>query len=251
MKISVITTVLNGAETLEQAILSVHAQSHRPLEHIIIDGGSTDGSLEVVERHRDKISTLVSEPDEGLYHGMNKGIACATGDVVGFLNADDFYNNSTVLDRVAGIFNDASVDACYADLVYVSPDNPEKIVRYWTSRNYRPGLFEKGWMPAHPTFYVRRGVYETCGGFNTDYIFHADFEHTARLIAVNGINTHYQPETWVRMRIGGTTNRSLSNIVRGNLESYRACRTLGLKVTPMYFVTKFLMRVPQFFNRPA
>ncbi len=249
MKITIVTVVYNAADTLEQSILSVRSQLWKEVEHIVIDGASTDGSLEIIQRHGDKLSQWVSEPDQGIYHAMNKGLSLATGDIVGFLNADDIYQDEHVLADVASCFANDSVDGCYGDLVYVAKDNPDKVIRYWQSRDYRPGLFESGWMPAHPTFFVRRKVYQEFGCFDTRLRFQSDFELTARLMAVHGIATCYLPRILVRMRTGGITNRSLANIVRGNAESYSACKRLGLEVTPFYFLTKFALRVPQFFCR--
>jgi glycosyltransferase involved in cell wall biosynthesis len=228
MKISVVTVVLNNVDTIEQTILSVHSQQHGNVEHIIVDGGSTDGTLEIIDRHSEKFSRVLVEPDSGIYDAMNKGISLATGEVVGFLNADDIFENPNILSRVDTTFEDSSIQGCYAQLVYVRADDLDKVVRFWDSREYRPGLFEKGWMPAHPTFYVRREIYQKYGSFKLDYRFH-----------------------WVRMRVGGATNRSIRNILSGNLESYRACKKLGLNMSPLYFVTKFMMRIPQFFNHPG
>jgi len=250
MKISVVTVVLNGVDTLEQTILSVDSQSYDDVEHILVDGGSTDGTLEIINRHAGKLSRILIEADEGIYDAMNKGISMATGDVVGFLNADDLYENQDVLSKIGSVFKDQSIDACYAQIVYVRPGNLNKIIRYWDSKDYQAGLFEKGWMPAHPTFYVRRKIYKKFGCFNLGYPFHSDFELTARLMAVEKISTQYVPEVWVKMQMGGVTNRSISNIVRGNLESYQACKKLGLNMSPLYFLTKFMMRIPQFFNHP-
>ena len=251
MKISVITTVFNGESTLEQTIFSVASQTHPDVEHIIIDGGSTDGTLEVINRHLDKITCFISEPDAGIYDGMNKGISRATGEVIGFLNSDDFYFSNDILEQIADTLSDPKIEGCFANLLYVDSQDTSKVVRYWNSREYRPGLFERGWMPAHPTFYVKKPVYDRFGGFDIDLKFHADFEHTARLMAVHKIKTRFIPNIWVRMRAGGATNRSIGNVVKGNLESYQACKKLGLKVTPLYFMTKFLMRIPQFFARPS
>ena len=251
MKFSIITVVYNGAETLEQTILSVASQSHEDIEHIVVDGQSTDKTPAIINRHRQKLGPVLVEADTGLYDAMNKGINLASGDVVGFLNADDFYAHERVIERVDEVLTTEDVDSCYSDLVYVDPLDLNRIIRYWTSRSYQPGLFEKGWMPAHPTFFVRREVYEKYGSFDLDYRYQSDFELTARFIAVAGIRTLYLPEIMVKMRLGGTTNRSIGNIIRGNLESYRACKKLGLKVTPAYFITKLSMRIPQFFRKPA
>lgn len=220
------------------------------MEHVVVDGGSTDGTLAIIDRHRHQIGKFVSEPDRGIYDAMNKGIAMATGDVIGTLNADDVYADETVLSQVAGIFTNPAVDACYADLVYVDAHNPEKIVRYWQSCEYHPGLFEKGWMPAHPTFFVRRGVYQKWGGFDLAFPRQADFELTMRLLVVHEIRSVYVPKVWVRMRTGGASNSSLVAIAKGNLEAYRACKYNGLRVSALFIPRKLLSRIPQFFVRP-
>jgi len=250
MKISVITVALNAAATLEQTLRSVREQGWPDVEHIVVDGGSADGSVEILRRNEESLSRWISEPDNGLYDAMNKGIAMAGGEIVGFLNADDVYAHNQVLSRVGEALSAPGLDGCYGDLVYVDAGNMSRIIRYWRSEPYREGLFERGWMPAHPTFFVRRTVYERYGDFRVDLEFQADLELTARFIAVNRISVAYLPEILVRMRIGGKTNRSVSNILKGNMESYRACRDLGLDITPLYFLRKFAMRVPQFFRRP-
>lgn len=249
-KITIVTVVLNGVETIAQTIESVGQQTHSDVEHIIIDGGSTDGTLDVIDQYRNSIAKLVVEPDEGLYGAMNKGIQLATGDVIGTLNSDDFYANDLVLEKVNRAFEQDSTDACYANLVYVDKQDTEKVIRYWQSQNFQPGLFEKGWIPAHPTFFVKREIYEKYGGFDLSYRYQSDFELTLRFLEVHRIRSKFIPEIWVKMRMGGTTNRSVLNVIKGNLESYRACKRHGLNVTPLFFVVKFLSRLPQFFNRP-
>ena len=250
MKVSVITVVHNCADTIEDAIRSVATQDYPDVEHIIVDGASTDGTLDVIKRHSATVAKSVSEADKGLYDAMNKGIGIAAGEVIGFLNADDVYVNSHVLSRVAEAFRHTSTDACYADLVYVSPGDPKRAVRYWKSRPYEDGLFEKGWMPAHPTFFVRRTIYQQLGGFDLAFKRQADFELTMRFLAVHKIRSVYIPEIWIRMRAGGLSNNSLSGILQGNLEAYRACRKHNLQVTPLFMARKILSRLPQFFARP-
>lgn len=246
MKISIITAVYNAAETIEDTILSVAAQSYRDVEHIVIDGFSTDSTPAIIEHHRNKLAHVVSEPDRGVYDAMNKGLALASGDVVGFLNADDVYIDSEVLAKIAALMVDPEVEACYANLIYVDREQTNLVVRYWTSREYVPGLFKKGWMPAHPTFFVRTSVYRQFGGFDLRYRLQADFDLALRLLHVHGIRARYVPEIWVRMRMGGMSNNSIRNMVRGNIEAYSSCRNNGLKVPPWFILTKVLSRVPQF-----
>ena len=251
MKISVITACFNCAATIGQTFDSVAIQSGVDVEHIVIDGASTDGTLDVVARHPWKPARVVSEPDAGVYDAMNKGIAAATGEIVGFLNADDFFAAPDVLADVARVMSAPEVDACYADLVYVAPGNTDRVVRFWKSRDYRPGLSLSGWMPAHPTFYVRRSVYERFGGFDLEFRRQSDFELTTRLLEVHRIRAVYVPRVWVRMRTGGLSNNSLRGILKGNLEAYRALRKLRLPVTPLFMLRKMASRLPQFLARPA
>lgn len=249
MRISIVTPVYNAAATVSDTLVSVQKQGFGDVEHIVIDGGSTDGTLEVLEAHGSL--RVLSEPDDGLYDAMNKGIALATGDVIGILNADDLYAHDKVLEHVAEAIGGHDVQSCYADLVYVDRDDTEKVFRYWTSNTFVPGSFRKGWLPAHPTFFVKREVYERCGLFDLEYRIQSDFELTMRFLEINRISSHYVPEIWVRMRMGGHTNKSLVNILKGNLESYRACKKHGMGVGPMFFVTKIAQRVPQFFRKPG
>lgn len=250
MKISIITVCYNAAGTLGETLDSVAAQGCKDIEHIVVDGGSTDGTAEIVRSKGRRVSTWFSEPDHGIYDAMNKGIAMATGDVVGTLNADDVYVDDTVLSQVAEIFTDPTVDACYADLVYVEQDDPGSIVRYWKSRSYEDGLFERGWMPAHPTFFVRRSVYEKFGGFDLSFPRQADFELTMRFMAIHKIKSVYVPKIWVKMRMGGVSNNSIRGMIKGNLEAYRACRKNGLDVGLWFIPRKILSRLPQFLKKP-
>lgn len=249
--LTVITVVFNGALTLEHTICSVMGQTYGNVEHIIIDGGSTDATLSILRKYDGNIDYWVSEKDEGLYDAMNKGLALASGDYVGMLNADDVYADDTVLSQAAAVFADSTVDACFADLVYVDQHDPGKIVRYWKSCGYREGLFERGWMPAHPTFFVRRKLYEQHGGFDPDFPRQADFDLAMRFLAVHKIKSVYVPEVWVRMRMGGVSNNSIGGVIKGNVEAYKICHKNGLKVTPLFIFTKMASRIPQFFKRPG
>jgi glycosyltransferase involved in cell wall biosynthesis len=250
-RISVVTVCLNSVTTIAEALDSVALQAGVDIEHIVIDGASTDGTLELLESRRERIATLVSERDEGLYHAMNKGIALATGDVIGFLNADDAYADGQVLARIARAFGDAATEACYGDLVYVDKADPERIVRYWKSRPYRPGLVESGWMPAHPTFFVRTAILRELGGFDTRYRYQSDFELMIRLFAKRGLASAYIPEILVRMRAGGHSNRSIRNVVRGNFESWSAARAHGIATSPFWVAKKLSHRIGSFFARPS
>lgn len=250
MKVSIITACYNAARTIEDTLRSVAAQTHPEIEHIIVDGLSTDGTMAVVEHFRRSHARILSEPDRGIYDAMNKGIALSSGDIVGFLNADDVYADSTAVAAIVEAFANPEVDACHADLVYVDGRDPSRIVRYWKSRDYEYGLFRTGWMPAHPTFFVRRRIFEKYGMFDLGYSLQSDFDLTLRFLEVHRIRSVYIPRVLTRMRTGGVTNKSIGNIIKGNLEAYRACRKNGIPVGPWFIVRKILSRVPQFFLKP-
>jgi glycosyltransferase involved in cell wall biosynthesis len=250
LKLSIITVCLNSAETIGHTLESVAAQTHREVEHIIVDGVSTDGTLDVVRKHSSSMLQVISEPDRGLYDAMNKGLTAASGDIIGYLNSDDVYASHDVLQKVATALAEPDIDACYGDLVYVQPDDMSQVVRYWRSCAYSPGLVERGWMPAHPTFFVRRSILQKIGGFDIRYRYQSDYELMVRLFLKERISAVHIPEVLVRMRTGGHTNRSIRNIVKGNIEAYRACRENGIKVSPFFILQKMMSRLPQFILRP-
>lgn len=224
IKVSVVTAVFNGEKTISQAIESVLSQNYPAVESVVIDGASRDATLSILEPYRPRLGKLISEPDEGIYDALNKGIRHATGDVVGFLHADDLFEDDGVLGKVAAAFEDPEVDAVYGDLVYVRHDNVERVVRYWKSGSYDQDTLARGWMPPHPTFYVRRSVYERLGGFDTRFKIAADYDTVLRFLAVGKIRATYIPEVLVRMRTGGISNRSLGTILRKSREDYAVVR---------------------------
>jgi glycosyltransferase involved in cell wall biosynthesis len=248
MKISIITVSYNSASTIKDTIESVLNQTYKDVEYIIVDGQSTDETLTILKSYGSKISTLVSEKDKGLYDAMNKGIGLATGDVIGILNSDDFYANREVLSHVAALF-DNHTEGVYADLVYVSAEDPKKIVRTWKSGNYTAGDFLKGWMPPHPTFFVRRSVYEKYGRFTDQLKSAADYELMLRFIHKHKITLAYLPEVTVHMRAGGKSNASVKNRIRANKEDRRAWKMNDLKPGPFTFIRKPLSKLTQFLKR--
>ncbi len=251
MKLSVVTVCLNAHAHIAEAVESVHGQTHPDVEHIVVDGGSDDGTLDVLEKYRNRIATLISERDQGLYFAMNKGIEAATGEYLGFLNSDDVYHHQGVLEAIANALAGGQFEAAHADLVYVRRDDPSRVVRYWSSKSYVPGMFEEGWHPAHPTLFVKTELLRAMGGFNTRYRFHADFDLMVRLFADRGVKSVYIPEVLVRMRTGGQSTRSPSNIYRGNRESWEIARRFGIARTPLWVARKLGYRVVQYFKRPA
>lgn len=247
MKISVITAVYNNRDTVAQALESALAQDHRDVELIVIDGGSTDGTLQVLQRYADRLAKLVSEPDRGIYDALNKGIAQASGEIVGFLHSDDLFADSAVLSRIGTAFADPRVDAVYGDLLYVNKDDPRRVVRTWRSDEFSPRKLARGWMPPHPTFYVRRTVYQKLGGYDTSYRIAADYDCVLRLLGRGQVRSVYIPEVLVKMRVGGASNRSLKNILRKSREDYRALRENGVGGLGA-LAWKNLSKLPQFFR---
>lgn len=228
MKISVITAVYNSRATVAAALDSALVQSHGDVELVVIDGGSKDGTLEVLHGYADRIAVLVSEPDGGIYDALNKGLRLTTGEVVGFLHSDDLFANADVLRRVAQAFAEDELGAVYGDLLYVRKEAPERVVRTWRAGQFTPVRLARGWMPPHPTFYARRSTYEELGGFDTRYRIAADYDCMLRFLGQAGVRVGYIPDVLVKMRVGGASNRSLANILRKSVEDYRALRANGV-----------------------
>jgi glycosyltransferase involved in cell wall biosynthesis len=238
VKVSIVTVCLNAAATVRDAIDSVASQDYPDIEHIVIDGGSTDGTLELLQSSNGRISRLVSEKDKGLYDAMNKGVGLCTGEVIGFLNADDLYSSGHVISKVAHCFEEPSIGACYGDLEYVARSDTSMVQRRWISGEFHQGLFAEGWAPPHPAFFVRRSVFNSTGGFNTKYRLAADNDLMMRILECRGCKSHYLPEVMVKMRMGGETNKSLRNIIRGNREILSALNSNGLKVNVWSYALK-------------
>lgn len=232
MKISIITVAYNNAKTIGDTICSVAKQTHADFEHLIIDGVSEDETVSVATSFKNNHMRIISEPDKGMYDAMNKGFYLARGDVIGFLNADDLFSDEMVLDRIAKAFEDPFIEACFGDLFYVTQDN-KNIVRYWKSKPYSRGYFARGLSPAHPTFYIRRSALVRLGGFDLTYPFAADIEFMIRYLEVGGVRTTYIPHVLIRMRVGGTSNRSFYNISQQNAAIFRA---LDQHAVPHLFV---------------
>jgi glycosyltransferase involved in cell wall biosynthesis len=252
LKISIITVCFNSALTIADTVASVSRQSYENIEHIFVDGASSDETLSVIRSSALRQGSILSESDQGIYDAMNKGLRLATGDIIGFLNADDFYPTPDVLKTVAHTMAANGVDCCYGDLCYVQQVNLSSVVRYWHSSPFVSGMFARAWAPPHPTFFVRRETYERLGGFNLSYKIAADAELMARFLEVGKISSCYIPAVLVHMRLGGTTNRSLRNVIKQNLEIRRAYLALGLSFSWVRFLAhKVYSRAQQFFRRPV
>ncbi len=249
MKVSIITITYNSELTLVDTINSVLNQTYKNIEYIIVDGKSTDGTLKIIESYANKITQFISEKDKGLYNALNKGIAMATGDVIGILHSDDFYTNNLVIENIVKTFIPNHADGVYADLYYVDKNDTNKIHRKWKSGNYKHGMFLNGWMPPHPTFFVKKSIYEKYGSFNLDLVSAADYELMLRFIHKHQIKLSYLSEFIIKMRVGGKSNVSLKNRIRANNEDKKAWKINSL--TPRFYTlyAKPLRKVIQLFQK--
>jgi len=248
MKISIVTAVFNRVDTIPDALCSVKTQSYQNVEHIIQDGGSGDGTLDVIRQFGASPSQLVSEPDSGIYDAINKGISRASGDIIGLMHSDDFFANDLVLQKIAEAFRDPEIDGIYGDLDYVSASDTGKIVRRWRSGPYRSDRLKRGWMPPHPTLYLRREVFDRWGLYDTSMSIAADYEAMLRYLVRGEIRLAYIPEVLVKMRVGGESNRSLSRILLKSREDFIALRRHGVGGINTLLAKNFL-KLEQFLPR--
>lgn len=249
LKLSIITVTLNSENHIKYCLDSIASQTYRNIEHLIIDGCSTDNTIHIINQHQLN-SIILSEPDKGIYDAMNKGIERATGDIVGFLNSDDYYIDRDSLTKIVEKFNEIpNLDACYSDLIYTNSDTSRNI-RYWKSSKFFPGLFSKGWCPPHPTFYVRRLIYKRFGKFNLNYHIASDVELMMRFLEVNKINSFYLSKALVKMRIGGVSNKNIINILKLNREILSALNYHNLTHNIFIFMLyKVFSRLKQFIRK--
>lgn len=249
MKVSIITVCYNSAATIEDTIKSVLAQSHADIEYILIDGKSTDGTLEIINQYKNSIATILSEPDKGMYDAINKGINLCSGELVAILNADDFYIDEKVISDVVDKIKEEKAESLYADLYYVEEKDTSKVVRNWVSGKYSRKSFLYGWMPPHPSFFVRKRVYDQFGQFNLQLKSAADYELMLRFLYKNNISTCYLPRPIVRMRIGGMSNVSLKNRIKANKEDRKAWEINGLQPKSFTLFVKPLRKIVQYVKR--
>ena len=250
MKASIITVVYNGAEFIRDCIESVRNQTYANIEYIIVDGNSTDGTVEIVQSYGTNVARFISEPDKGLYDAMNKGIRLATGDVIGLLNADDFYRHNRVIENMVATFERTGSDAVYGDMLYVDRTDTRKLKRYWRSGWYSEDAFLWGWMPGHLSFFAKRQLYTDYGLFRLDMKSAADYELMLRFIHKNKAKLAYMNEVTIVMRVGGISNSSLQNRLRANREDQRAWQLNGLKPYFFTFWLKPLRKLKQYVSKP-
>lgn len=243
MKISIITVCLNSVNTLRDTIESVLNQTYGNIEYLVIDGGSTDGTIELINSFGKGISKFVSEPDNGIYDAINKGIRLSTGHVVGILNSDDFFCDKYVIEKVVKAFTENEIDAVFGDVQFVDPQKTSKIVRYYSSKRFNPGKFRYGIMPAHPSFYAKRDLFENLGFYRTNYKIAADYELLVRFIFINKIRYKYLDLSFVSMRTGGVSNKSFYSNYILNKEIVRACRENGINTKYFLVYSKYFLKL--------
>jgi glycosyltransferase involved in cell wall biosynthesis len=248
MKISVITVCYNSARTLERSLQSVAEQDWSEVEHIVIDGASTDGTEELLENFRSSLAHLVSEPDQGIYDAMNKGLAHATGDIICFLNADDQYASANVLSKVASMMRERKLDALMGDVGFFNEGNFSRMVRRYRSDRFHPSRLAWGWMPAHPALFLRKEVVQRVGRFKTDYRIAGDFEFIVRTFHGHSLRYRHVPEVLVYMQTGGVSNGGWRAKIRLNQEVLRACRENGLHTNMFKILSKYPSKIMELLN---
>lgn len=245
MKVSIITATYNSEKTIIDTLLSLEKQTHLDIEYIIIDGVSKDNTLKVIDRNSTRVSTIISEPDKGIYDALNKGILAATGDIIGFLHSDDLLADSNVIADVVATFENNGCDAVYGDLQYVARDNIDHVIRCWKSGDFRPRKMQYGWMPPHPTFYMKRELYERWGGFDLSFKISADYDSLTRYIIYHQVKLAYLPRVLTKMRVGGISNRSVKNMILKSKEDIKIMKKQSL-FWPVSLICKNLSKIPQF-----
>lgn len=249
MKVSIITVTYNSAQFLEDCILSVINQTYKNIEYIIIDGKSTDNTLSIIKKYENKIHKWISETDKGMYDAINKGMAMSTGDVIGILNSDDIFDNNDVINDIVLAFQQSNADSIYGDLEYVDPDNTSKIYRIWKGNPYKSSLFLRGWMPAHPTFYFKRELFEKYGGYENHFYTAADYELMARYLYMHKASAYYLPKLIVKMRRGGQSNSDLRTRFRANRRDYLAMKKNKIPFAFFVSILKPLSKLHQYYKK--
>lgn len=249
MKISIITATYNSAVSISTTITSLNQQNFQNIEWIIVDAASKDETVTIAQNEYDGDLKIISEKDNGIYDALNKGITMAKGDIIGFVHSDDFLSSKDIISKIVTIFQKQKVDGVYGNLQYVDKENTSKIIRYWKSQSFRPRLLQQGWMPAHPTLFLKKEVYEKHGLFNLDYRIAADYDFMLRIFKDPDLKFRYLPEVITKMRVGGASNRSLKNIKLKSSEDLKVLRANGIKNPYVVLAQKNFSKLEQFLKR--
>jgi glycosyltransferase len=254
MNISIITATYNSAETIQETIESVLSQNDCDIEYVVVDGQSNDGTLDIIKKNESRFNgrmQWISEPDKGIYDALNKGIRLVTGDIIGFLHSDDVFASPSVINTIQEVFEKTNADVVYGDLIYVDKMNPEKVLRYWRSQPFSSSLLLRGWMPAHPTVFMKKEIYEQHGGFDLSFSISADYDFLLRVFQDNSLRSVYLPQVITKMRLGGTSNKTIRNIVIKSKEDYWALRKNGFSHAGWILAMKNISKLTQFLKRKS
>ncbi|WP_440054145.1 glycosyltransferase family 2 protein [Pseudoalteromonas sp. T1lg65] len=249
MKVSIITVCYNSAKTIEDTVKSVLSQDYQEIEYIVIDGGSSDGTLGIIDKYRERIATIVSEPDKGIYDAMNKGVKKSTGDIVGILNSDDFYESEDVISKTVCHF-DSETDVVFGDLIFVKSDNLEKVTRFYSLPNFKPWKLRFGWMPPHPATFIKKSVYDRCGLYKINYKISADYEVFVRFLLIHKVSYKHISKILVRMRDGGVSTSGLKSSITLNKEIVNACGENGVYTNLFFLTLKLPFKLLELLKRP-
>lgn len=251
MKISIITATYNSSSTVASCISSVNTQTHQDIEHLIIDGSSTDNTLEIIQKTPNRITQIISEPDRGIYDALNKGIQLATGEIIGFLHSDDSFYSPGTLEIIAKAFSPTpehiTPDVVYGNLIFVDKKDYNKVVRFWKSKPFEPKLLRRGWMPPHPTLFMRHEVYEKLGSFDINLKCAADYDYILRVFQDQSLKIAYLPEIITRMRMGGVSTAGFKSLINKKKEDYLALKRNHLSHPLWVLFLKNILKVPQLF----
>ncbi|SDB65116.1 glycosyltransferase [Flavobacteriaceae bacterium MAR_2010_188] len=249
MKVSIITATFNSQASLKTCIESVNLQDYENLQHVFIDGNSTDNTLNIIRENSKRNNLIISEDDKGIYDALNKGVIASAGDIIGYVHSDDILAHKSIISDIVTMFKNENIDGVYGDLKYVSKNEPKKVIRYWQSREYHPKLILQGWMPPHPTLYLRRSVYDKFGLFNLRYKISADYDFVIRIMKDKNLKFGYLPKVICDMRVGGASNRSVNNIINKTREDYCSLLQNDIKNPVKSVILKNIHKIPQFFKK--
>ena len=249
MKISIITATYNSETSIASALKSIEEQDHKEIEVLLIDGKSKDNTIEVAKKAFSGTLKIISEKDRGIYDALNKGIYKATGDIIGFVHSDDLLASPETISAIVKAFEESEADGVYGDLQYVKKEDTAKVIRYWKSQSFKPQLLSNGWMPAHPSLFLKKEVYEKHGFFNLDYNIAADYDFMLRILQDAQLKFTYLPQVITKMRVGGASNRSIKNIVQKSSEDLRALQANKIKNPAKVLALKNLSKLSQFVKK--